>query len=418
MTARVPGPASSRRTAAPLRPSSSRVMARPRPLPPESRSRASSRRANRSKTPLALGLGYPVPVVDDEDLHPGAGLPGAEDDGTRGVADRVVHEVAQRAIEVVPGGPDRERAARLCPGDPHRDARRGIPSGHVDERLPDVDVLLRSRARVVARPRQHEQVLDEGAQALHLGQQVLGQLPALLSRAATSSWVRMLASGLRSSCAASATKARCWSRGRQPGEHAVEGRGECADLVAGRWHGQPLGTAGPGADPLGAMAQLLDRPQRRADHPPCERGQRHEEQREEHEQERAQGALAGLEVRRRDGRHREYALVPTARADPGHDEVPRQPGPAARDGDRAPRDETLGLLGGHQRGEAVRGRRRAHDPVPGVEHLHHLAARHRHGSGSRPASTRTATSAGGGLASPPPRGPASPPPRHTAAGHP
>ena len=103
MTARVPGPASSRRTAAPLR-SSSRVMARPRPLPPESRSRASSRRREPVEDPLALGLGYPVPVVDDEDLHPGAGLPGAEDDGTRGVADRVVHEVSQRAIEVVPGG--------------------------------------------------------------------------------------------------------------------------------------------------------------------------------------------------------------------------------------------------------------------------------------------------------------------------
>ena len=228
------------------------------------------------------------------------------------------------------------------------------------------------------------------------GSRSSGSSPPSLSRAATSSWVRMLASGLRSSCAASATKALLVPGGRQPGEHAVEGRGECADLVAGRWHGQPLGrwprrrsARRHGAAPRPAAAP--------ADHPPCERGQRHEEQREEHEQERAQGR-AGSSRGPPSGRPPPRVRARPARADPGHDEVPRQPGPAARDGDRAPRDETLGLLG------VTSGVRRsavadAHDPVSGVEHLHHLAARHRHGVGQPAGLDQDGDLTGGGRAS-------------------
>ena len=328
MTARVPGPASSRRTAAPLRCSSSRVMARPRPLPPESRSRASSRRANRSNTRSRSDSGIPCPSSTTRTCTP---APVSR-------ALRMTALVAWRtalstrfpsARSRSSWRPDGERAARLCPGDPHRDARRGIPSGHVDERLPDVDVLLRSRARVVARPRQHEQVLDEGTQALHLGQQVVGQLPALPEPG------RHLELGPHARQRAAqlvcgvGDAARCWSWAAASRASMLLRVVECADLVSGRWHGQPLGTAGPGADPLGTMAQLLDRPQCRADHPPRARPAPRGTAGRTRAGGCARDALAGLEVRRRDGRHREYALVPTARADPGHDEVPRQPGPAA-----------------------------------------------------------------------------------------
>ena len=58
-------------------------------------------------------------------------------------------------------------------------------------------------------------------------------------------------------------------------------RGSVARAAAGHRWPRRRSARRHGAAPRPAAA--------RADHPPCERGQRHEEQREEHEQERAQG---------------------------------------------------------------------------------------------------------------------------------
>ncbi len=54
-----------------------------------------------------------------------------------------------------------------------------------------------------------------------------------LCAASTSSWPRITVSGVRSSCEASATKARCPAKASvEPVEHVVEGVGEHLDLLA------------------------------------------------------------------------------------------------------------------------------------------------------------------------------------------
>ena len=124
------------------------------------------------------------------------------------------------------------------------------------------------RLRVGAGPGQQQQVLDQRDRRCTSASRSAGRSPPSPSRCATSSWVRMRASGLRSSCAASATKARCRSRrAGQPVEHVVEGGRQGVDLVRGVGHRQPLVLAGA-ADPLGAGAQRLDRAERAPDDPP------------------------------------------------------------------------------------------------------------------------------------------------------
>ena len=97
-----------------------------------------------------------------------------------------------------------------------------------------------------------------------------GHSSAVAVRWATSSSVRMAATGLRSSWEASATN-RCWRDGRvlEPVEHGVHRLGQPGHLVARRGHGHPAVERGA-ADRLDLGPDRLDRPQG----PPGERPRR------------------------------------------------------------------------------------------------------------------------------------------------
>ena len=222
---------------------SSRTMARPRPLPPASRARASSSRVNRSKTRSRSAAGNARPVVGHREQPLARPDPGRQHHPGRRVPHRVVHEVGQHPLQLVavPHEHSGPSAAPPAPGG-------GVPVGHLAQQAaqlhrPAAPGTGPRPARRLVRRASSSRSSTSRASRSHLGQQVGGQLgqSAPPSRSATSSWVRMVASGLRSSCAASATNARCRARAdSQPVQHVVEG------------HGQPAGSRRRPAAPAAA----------------------------------------------------------------------------------------------------------------------------------------------------------------------
>ena len=230
---------------------------------------------------------------------------------------------------------------------------------------------------------QQQQVLDQPAEPVRRRRAAPpAARPPSPSRSATSSWVRILASGLRSSWAASATKARCRARaGGQPVEHLVEGHGQRVDLVVGHRHRQPLG---PAASPLIRSAprpQLLDRAQRRSRSTRQAIGGQHDQHQREQRSAGRCAAPPGL-----------ASTSPTGSADDDAHRAVGRPGghrpDAERHGQRRPGAGHLDAPPRPARGPARRaaaaasaGRRStepADHPLLGVDHLHHLGAGHRH----------------------------------------
>ena len=144
-----------------------------------------------------------------------------------------------------------------------------------------------------------------------------------------SSSTRMVASGLRSSCPASATKATARGVGAtQPFEHAVERLRELRQLVAARWDLDDGRRSGPG-DALDLVTHPLDRAQRLAD-----RERRHgteqgdQPDRADERELRRPAQRGGLDLGRHRDEHRVAAPVEAGRVGGGDGEAllvqPRQ----------------------------------------------------------------------------------------------
>ena len=197
------------------------------------------------------------------------------------------------------------------------------------------------------------------------GSRPAGRPPVSPTRAATSSWVRMRRERAAQLVGGVGDEGALLGLGRgEPVEHPVEGLGQGGHLVPGGRHGQALVVRRALADPLRAVAQGLDRPQRRADHAPGDHAEGGQEEREEDQQERAQHAPAGLEVGRRDGRPPlPRALLtdpPSTAATSSAPERPvRWPGTVMD----PPAVSARQLCRAEQRGEPVGGCRAADDPV-------------------------------------------------------
>ena len=138
---------------------------------------------------------------------------------------------------------------------------------------------------LVVEPGEQQQVVDEPAQPVGVGEHVVGRRRPAVARPLRGCALRApragcgsTASGLRSSWAASATNARC-RRGRrvEPGQHAVEGDRQPADLVVrggqrqrcpGRAASVPssAGAAGAAPRPAAAPTRRATAEQRDAEH--------------------------------------------------------------------------------------------------------------------------------------------------------
>ena len=188
------------------------------------------------------------------------------------MSDRVVDEVGQRAVQVVVGRVDRHRSQAVCDRAVHRHPGRRIPGRHlVDEQSPSstAPVTRADEVPAVVGAGEQQQVLDERRTAGRPpGAGPRGSRPPSPSRVATSSWVRIVASGLRSSCAASATNAR-WVRRAPATRSSISLSVVASAAISSRVGG--TGSRSSVDDPsmlVGAAAQLLDRLQRCADDPP------------------------------------------------------------------------------------------------------------------------------------------------------
>jgi len=279
-------------------------MGKPRPLPPPSRSRASSSRVKRSKTSSRSAAGMPCPSSEMVS-------------STLLAVTRVVTPTSRSAWRTALSSRFVRARVRLSRATPTSNtplpptvcrrtrtrapAYRPTTSG--SSRLRSLSELTGVLVSSSARARSRRSSTSPESRWTS-ARRSAGSCPPSPRRWATSSWVRMLASGLRSSWAASATNDRCLRRApatRSSMSLSVVARAliSSPDGV----HGQPLGVRRGLVDLGGAVAQRLHRPQGRADDPSLDRRQHGEQQGEEHEQEGAQRPAARLEVGRRRRRH-------------------------------------------------------------------------------------------------------------------
>ena len=261
------GAASVRVMVPPDRRTSSRTMASPRPAPPASRDAGVVEPGEPVEDPLPVGRRDARPVVGHREQRLARRTPAGQHHPGARVPHRVVHQVGQHPPQLVAVRGHEDRGPV---GDADGHPGGGVPAGHLAQQGQGVDRLAPGRCALVgAGPGQQQQVVDQPGEPVDVGEQVgrAGQPPSP-SRWATSSWVRMYASGLRSSCAASATNARCRSRaGGQPVEHVVEGHRQ---RPGSRRRSAGTGSRSVPAGPVisaAPRAQRLDRPQRRARSP-------------------------------------------------------------------------------------------------------------------------------------------------------
>jgi hypothetical protein len=172
--------------------------------------------------------------------------------------------------------------------------------------------------------------------------------------------------------------------GLEPVEHAVQGGRQPMDLVVAGRYGQSRGPVGAG-DLLGALPQLLHRPQRCPDRAPGPRGQREHDQREDDEQDRAHQPDPAEGVAHRAG-HEHGLRIVRRTGGPGDDPYrARQPEPVPAD------EELLPAAGPGQFGrvehrhQTVGLQRRRPYPVGAVDDLHQIGPgdRNRFGQGAR-----------------------------------
>ena len=376
------------RTSPPRARTSSRTMASPSPLPPASRSRASSSRVNRSKTrSRSASADARLRRRATATTHRVGRRGRAVDlDRRTRVPDGVVDQVGQDPPQVL--GPASARHVGRPPHGADRDPRAVVRG----RRRPSTSGAHGDRVRgptcrgvVGVEPGQHQQVLDQSRPSgapPRAGPPVTG-VPSP-SRSATSSWVRIEASGLRSSWAASATNDRCRARAAAS-RSSMEFR-----VTASAWISSPevghRAAGRPGRCPeirSAVDAQHLHRAQGRARSPARRSGPaRRAAAGRSTSSVTLQDVLAVLRCRRTAGRPRPCGgRRPVRRARrrraaasraPTREPGTTTPGPAEGRGD---------LAGQQQRGQPVGVHRGADHPVPGVDDLHDLAAGDRDGVG-------------------------------------
>ena len=221
----------------------------PEPGTAPSRARPSSSRVNRSKTRCRSAAGMPGPSSSTTRWAPRRARRRGGDSTTStavGVAGRVVHEVGQQPGErVAPARHDDRRLLRRRLDGP---TAPGPGRGRAAVSATEVATSTRSSGRRAAPSSsscrgQRQQVVEQALEALLLGQDGgadAAQSARSPSRRATSTSVRMAATGLRSSCDASDTNWRC--RSTPP-----RGRSSMAFIV---WASRPIsslvGGSGPG----------------------------------------------------------------------------------------------------------------------------------------------------------------------------
>ena len=300
----------------------------------------------------------------------------------RGVPDGVVDQVGQ-------GPAQRRRAARARRhAATARDARPGPVPPRTGRRRPSTSATQRRPAPTRARPVRRRRRAGPAPAGPRPAPAIRGTSarrsagqPAVPSpsRSATSSWVRIEASGLRSSCAASATNARCRAR-----EAASRSSMELS-VTASAWISSPDGGHRAAGRP-GRCRRSARRDARSAstgrraapDDPPGDQGQHGEQQRDRSTSSvTLQDALAVLDVvellrrpRRSGGagRSRRATATHAAAASRGR---PASPGTTTRGPASGRARPRRGSSSAVSRSALTRG---ADHPVPGVDDLDDLAA--------------------------------------------
>ena len=204
-----------------------------------------------------------------------------------------------------------------------------------------------------------------------------GRSPPSPSRWATSSWVCIDASGLRSSCAASATKARCRSR------ELASRSSMSLRVTASAWTSSAVsGTGSRSSRPVPLIRAAPARrpstgPQRAPDHPPRDDREHGQQQGIGDQQRPPQDPLAALDVPDLLGHDHRPGTGPRAHRHGHHAQRPGDPGAGALHRQRLAAPGERQLRRAQQGGQPVGVDRRAHDPAGRVDDLHHLGARHR-----------------------------------------
>ena len=233
--------------------------------------RASSARVKRSNARGRNAGGKPGPSSRTcSSTLPSCARARSASTGAVAVAQRVVDQVAERLLEPRRVGVERARPARgLGAQRPALGARARLRSGAAT-RAQHVAGVERARGGPAAGPGPSARSPAGPRRAARAGRSPRRPSAArprapracCSPRSASSSSVRRIASGVRSSWMASETNARSRANAASSRrEHLVERAPEAADLVVGRRHRQPPARLA-GGDRGGAAAHPLDRPQR------------------------------------------------------------------------------------------------------------------------------------------------------------